>query len=138
MINSTGGDDAMNKDIQRLSHDWVASKRRGARGDRVATALDDEIVDALIDMRRPREPEAFVRDVCKTVAPEEEWVVCCIGAGPLEEMLTTWPDLALRFLEREAEGCETLREALTNRWITPLGERIDNILTKHGKGSTHT
>jgi hypothetical protein len=47
----------------------------------------------------------------------------------------TWPDSALKFIEREAEQCETLREALTNVWITPLGDRVDSILAKYGKGS---
>ncbi len=137
----TGDDDALKDGVQRLSRDWVASKRRGADGDRVATARDDEIVDALIAMRRAGKPEAFeayeafVRDVCATVAPDEKWVVSNIGAGPLEDLLRTWPDPALKFIEREAEQCETLREALTNVWITPLGDRVDSILAKYGKGS---
>jgi uncharacterized protein DUF6869 len=138
-MSDTAGDNASNEGVQRLSREWVAAKRRQARGDSVDAARDDELVDELIEMRRPGEQEAFeaygafVRDVCESVAPDEEWVVSSIGAGPLEDLLRTWPDLALTFIEREAEQCETLREALTNVWV--LEERVDSILAKYGKGS---
>ncbi len=138
----TDGDSASNDGVQRLSRDWVAAKRREAQGDRLDAAQDDEIVDELIEMRHAGDHEAFeayaafVRNVCQNVAPDEGWVVSCIGAGPLEDLLRTWPDLALRFIEREAERCETLREALTNVWV--LEERVAGILAKYGKGSKGT
>jgi hypothetical protein len=72
----------------------------------------------------------FVLELCKDVANDDDDMIGMIGAAPLEDMIVSWTDTALRLVEAEVKKNPTMLRALAGTWTQglPIRERIDAIL----------
>jgi hypothetical protein len=118
-------------DIVRASAAWFAYQ-----------ATEDEQYDWVIDLqndwRENGNYEAmwrFLLRLCMDVANDDEDMIGMIGAAPLEEMIVTWPDTALRLVEAEVQKNSTMLRALAGAWTQglPIRGRLDAILARHVK-----
>jgi len=78
----------------------------------------------------------FVLKLCEDVANDDSDMIGMIGAGPLHDVIDTWPDAALTSIEAEVDATPTLLRALSIV-IAPTAlaqQRIDAILARHGQG----
>ncbi|HWY89934.1 MAG TPA: hypothetical protein VNY31_04620 [Solirubrobacteraceae bacterium] len=118
-------------DIARASTAWFAYQ-----------ATEDEQYDWVIDLqndwRENGNYEAmwrFLLKLCMDVANDDDDMIGMIGAAPLEDMIVTWPDTALRLVEAEVEKNPTMLRALAGTWTQglPIRGRLDAILARHGQ-----
>lgn len=127
MSNAEHPDDA---DIARASAAWLAYQATEDEQYEWAINVQDRwlIEGAYEAMWR------FLLLVCADVEDDEDEIIEMIGAGPLENMIVTWPDAALRLVEAEVETNPTMLRALASTWTQglPIRERIDRILAHHG------
>ncbi len=121
-------DQPTDSDIARASTTWFAYQ-----------ATEDEQYDWVIDLqnkwRENGDYEAmwrFLLKLCMDVANDDYDMIGMIGAAPLEDMIVTWPDTALRLVEAEVEKNPTMLRALAGTWTQglPIRGRIDAILAR--------
>jgi hypothetical protein len=79
-----------------------------------------------------------IRCQCAVADPNDEWVICMIGAGSLEDAFFTYGDEAMDLIEPAAEHDPVLLQALENVWCwnTPIRPRLDALLERHRRGRT--
>jgi uncharacterized protein DUF6869 len=118
--------------VAAVSRDWIRYQRTHEA--RYAWAEDEatrwQASDDFDVIRR------LVMAMVAAVALDEKYVVAMIGAGPLEDLVETDPEAALRFVEAEVERSAVLREALANVWSRQkpsVRARIDGILARYGQ-----
>jgi hypothetical protein len=79
----------------------------------------------------------FVLRLCRDVDPGDADVIARIGAGPLEDLIVTWPHRAFILVEAEVETNPTLLHALATVWTQGqpfVRGRIQAILARNGVG----
>jgi hypothetical protein len=78
--------------------------------------------------------ERFVRAVCAAAVSDESHVIGMIGASLLEDLIASYPERAIAFLDAEVEGNDILAKALGGVWCgqPELRTRIDAILSRLG------
>ncbi len=123
-------DPASEYDIEQVSGAWLASRA-------VGSATDDWVENWQVRREMSGDYTAiwrFVVKLCENVASNDSETIGLIGAGPLWDMIYTWPDKALSLIEAEVATNRTLVEALsiivTDESL--VRERIDAILARHG------
>jgi hypothetical protein len=118
-------------DIARASTAWLAYQAtEDEQYDWVIEQQDDWLLRGDYDsMWR------FILKLCEDVASDDDDIIGMIGAGPLENMIVTWPDTALRLVAAEVGRNPTMLQALAGVWTQglPIRERLDAILARHGQ-----
>jgi hypothetical protein len=118
-------------DIERASAAWLAYQAtQEEQYDWVVERQDDWLIHGDYDsMWR------FLLKLCMDVANDDDDTIGMIGAGPLENMIVTWPDTALRLVTAEVGRNPTMLQALAGVWTQglPIRGRLDAILARHGQ-----
>jgi hypothetical protein len=113
-------------DIDRASSAWLAYQAtEDEQYDWVIELQDDWLIHGDYDsMWR------FLLKVCTDVAKDDDDTIGMIGAGPLYDMIHTWPDEALASIEAEASQNPTLLRALSIviTSVPAVRDQIDAIL----------
>lgn len=79
-----------------------------------------------LSLRSPKECWEVVLDIVS--ATDDEWVLTILGAGPIEDMLSSNPEETIAMIERDAPQNSKLRYALANVWQSDTPDDVWNRL----------
>lgn len=74
----------------------------------------------------PKECWEVVLDIVS--ATDDEWVLTMLGVGPIEDMLSSYPEETIAMIERDAPQNSKLRYALANVWQSDTPDDVWNRL----------
>ena len=90
-----------------------------------ALAWADRRINAL-SFHSPKKCWEVVLDIVS--ATDDEWVLTMLGVGPIEDMLSSYPEETIAMIERDAPQNSKLRYALANVWQSDTPDDVWNRL----------